>query len=159
MVWFLYSTLLESVTLIILLTLNISIFVLCDLSVSCENAKTYLHLARLFEGRPPPCVFILTWLLFTEANKDRTGFLLLNVRAVLKNQDLISSPVRLRCSRALICMNMYKHLFLTFKGLTAKPGTCFRTAAGQVFWAQLGENYLSSLLLWAGEANVYVYLM
>ncbi len=66
---------------------------------------------------------------------------------VLKNQNLISSPVRLGCSSALICMNMYKHLFLTFKGLTAESVTCFRIAGGGVLSALPGAELFIIIII------------
>lgn len=100
-----------------------------------KNAKTHLNLAARVEGRsvtiPPHCCYLHK---LTRLGQDLVSWM---SWWFLKNPNLISSPVRLGCSSALICMNMYKHLFLTFKGLTAESVTCFRIAVGGVFSALL----------------------
>lgn len=42
---------------------------------------------------------------------------------------------------------MYKHLFLTFKGLTAESVTCFRIAVGGVFSALPGEELFIIIII------------
>lgn len=88
-------------------------------------------------------------MLFTRANKVRTEFRLLNVTVVLKNQNLISSPVRLSCSIELIRMNMYKRVFLSFKRLAAESVTC-SIAGGGVFRLHQGRITYHYYLVLAG---------
>lgn len=50
-------------------------------------------------------------------------------------------------------MNMYKQLFLTFKGLTAESVTCFRIAGGEIFLAAPGGELFIIIIIMCWGAH------
>lgn len=117
-----------------------------------QMSKKHLHVGRCSDERAATIPQHRCYL--HELTRSRQNLELLNVMTVLKNRNLISSPVRLECSSAFISMNMYQHLFLTFTGLTAEAATCFRIARGRRF-LNGGIMYLSSLLSRAGGGMLH----